>query len=96
MNAGRLKNVPDWAFWDYSLIALAGKTMGIIGFGRIGQTIGRFAGALEMHVLAAGSRETETGRKVAEYTDPGMLLNVSAGMLRMENLKDSAKWATRE
>ena len=32
---GRWENNPDWCFWDYPLIELDGKTMGIIGFGRI-------------------------------------------------------------
>ena len=34
---GRWESNPDWCFWDYPLIELAEKTMGIIGFGRIGQ-----------------------------------------------------------
>ncbi|MDR2933330.1 MAG: D-2-hydroxyacid dehydrogenase, partial [Oscillospiraceae bacterium] len=38
---GRWEKNDDWCFWDYPLIELAGKTMGIIGFGRIGQTTGR-------------------------------------------------------
>ena len=38
----------DWCFWDYPLIELAGKTMGIIGYGRIGRTTGRIARALGM------------------------------------------------
>ncbi|MEJ1730909.1 NAD(P)-dependent oxidoreductase, partial [Escherichia coli] len=42
----------DWCFWDYPLIELADKTMGIIGFGRIGQTTGRIAKALGMKVIA--------------------------------------------
>lgn len=42
----------DWCFWKYPLIELAGKTMGIIGYGRIGQATGRIAQALGMKVLA--------------------------------------------
>ena len=69
VHAGRWESAQDWTFWDYPLIELAGKTMGIVGFGRIGQTTGRIARALGMTVLAAGSRETEAGRAIAEYVD---------------------------
>lgn len=43
---------PDWCFWNYPLIELSGKTMGIIGFGRIGQSTARIAQALGMKILA--------------------------------------------
>ena len=69
VHAGRWEHAQDWTFWDYPLIELAGKTMGIVGFGRIGQTTGKIAKALGMTVLAAGSRETEAGRAIAEYVD---------------------------
>ena len=69
VHAGRWEHAQDWTFWDYPLIELAGKTMGIVGFGRIGQTTGRIAKALGMTVLASGSRETEAGRAIAEYVD---------------------------
>ena len=55
VHKGRWENNQDWCFWDYPLIELAGKTMGIIGFGRIGQTTGRIAQALGMKVLAYDS-----------------------------------------
>ena len=42
----------DWCFWNHPLIELSGKTMGIIGFGRIGQTTAGIAQALGMKVLA--------------------------------------------
>lgn len=42
----------DFCFWDYPLIELAGKTLGIIGFGRIGQSTAKIAQAFGMKVLA--------------------------------------------
>ncbi len=77
VHAGRWEKSPDWTFWDYPLIELAGKTMGIIGFGRIGQTTGRIAKAMGMRILAFGSRETEAGREIAEYVDLDTLLRES-------------------
>jgi glycerate dehydrogenase len=64
---GRWENNPDWCFWDYPLMELAGKTMGIIGFGRIGQTTGKIAGALGMWVIAYDGIESDEGRSIAEY-----------------------------
>lgn len=52
VRAGRWSSNPDWCFWDYPLVELAGKTMGILGFGRIGQATGAVAQALGMKVLA--------------------------------------------
>ncbi|HSL85901.1 MAG TPA: D-2-hydroxyacid dehydrogenase [Bacteroidales bacterium] len=49
---GEWTNNEDWTFWKHPLIELAGKTMGIIGYGRIGQGTGRIAQALGMKVLA--------------------------------------------
>jgi len=49
---GAWTNCQDFCFWNYPLIELAGKTMGIIGFGRIGQATAKIAQALGMKVLA--------------------------------------------
>ena len=43
---------PDWSFWKSPLMELPGKTMGIIGFGRIGRQTGRIADAMGMRVIA--------------------------------------------
>lgn len=69
VHEGKWTTNPDWCFWDYPLIELAGKTMGIIGFGRIGQSTGRIAKALGMRVIANDGFESETGKAIAEYVD---------------------------
>ena len=51
VHAGKWEQNPDWCFWDYPLVELAGKTMGIIGFGRIGRSTGQIAQALGMNLL---------------------------------------------
>ena len=73
VHEGRWEHAEDWCFWDYPLIELDGKTLGIIGFGRIGQQTGRIAKALGMTVLASGSRPTESGRAIAEYVEQAEL-----------------------
>ena len=74
VHAGRWESCPDWCFWDYPLIELDGKTMGIIGFGRIGQQTGRIARALGMQVLAYDSFPSDSGRAVGEYVALDTLL----------------------
>ena len=77
VHKGRWAANSDWCFWDYPLIELAGKTMGIIGFGRIGRTTGRIAKAMGMRVLAAGSRPVPEGEEIAEYVALDELLACS-------------------
>lgn len=71
---GRWESCPDFCFWDYPLMDLHGKTMGIIGFGRIGRTTGKLANAFGMKVLATGSRPTPEGEALADYVDLDTLL----------------------
>ena len=69
VHAGRWEQSPDWCYWDYPLIELEGKTIGIIGFGRIGQAEGRIAKALGMNVVAYDLYPNDSGRAIAEYVD---------------------------
>lgn len=71
---GKWANHIDWCYWDYPLIELDGKTAGIIGFGRIGQTTGKIARALGMNVLAYDLYPNDTGKTIAEYVSLDALL----------------------
>ena len=67
VHEGKWADSADWCFWDYPLIELAGKTIGIIGFGRIGQVTGRITKALGMQVIACDSHPNESGKAIARY-----------------------------
>ena len=58
VRAGEWSRNKDWCFWHTPLVELAGKTMGIIGFGRIGRDVGKIADALGMRVIAHDSVQT--------------------------------------
>jgi len=77
VHAGRWEKSLDWCFWDYPLIELTGKTMGIIGYGRIGQATGRIAEALGMNVLAYDVVQNPVADMTGEYVSLETLLSVS-------------------
>jgi len=51
VRAGKWAKSADWSYWDYPLVELSGKTIGIIGFGRIGQQVGDVATAFGMNII---------------------------------------------
>jgi glycerate dehydrogenase len=61
VEAGEWTHTRDFCFWKTPPIELTGLTMGLIGFGRIGQRVGELALAFGMHVTAAGR-----GQSIAE------------------------------
>lgn len=68
----------DFSYWKYPLAELQGKTLGIVGFGSIGQAVAKIAEAMGMEVLAFSrtiypERETEK----CHYTDFDTLLRES-------------------
>lgn len=75
---GRWKK-EEWTFYDQSnpLIELSDKTIGIIGFGAIGQAFGRVAKQLGMDVLAYNRSENSSGREIANYVTLEKLLEKS-------------------
>lgn len=71
---GKWENNADWCYWDYPMIELYGKTAGIIGLGRIGQSTARILNAMDMKVLAYDAFQSEAGKKLAEYVELDELL----------------------
>lgn len=52
VHEGKWSACRDFAFWDYPLMELAGKTFGIVGYGSIGKAVAKLAQAFGMKVLA--------------------------------------------
>ena len=65
---------PNFCFWDTPQMELAGKTLGIIGFGRIGRAVGKIAKAMGMQVLAYNRSRHPEGREIRSYVDMDTLL----------------------
>lgn len=70
VHAGEWTTSPDFCYWKTPQMELAGKTMGIIGFGSIGRAVGKIAEALGMRVLAYSRNR----RDEANYVDLHTLL----------------------
>lgn len=97
---GEWSRSKDWCFWNYPLIELAGKTMGIIGYGRIGQAVGKLAQAFGMRVLAydtgvlsleqqEGVQQTDLDRLLKESDVISLhcpLFDSTKGMINKENI----------
>ncbi len=63
---GRWSAGEDFCFWDGELVELAGQTLGVVGFGRIGAAVAGIGRALGMNVLA--HRRTPPAAGVADTT----------------------------
>ena len=69
VHAGKWQNNIDWCYWDFPMIELYGKTAGIIGLGRIGQSTARILKAMDMRLLAYDTFQSESGKALAEYVE---------------------------
>ena len=69
VHQGDWANAESFCYWLTPQMELAEKTLGIIGFGRIGRAVGRLAKAFGMDVITYNRSECEEGRQIARYVD---------------------------
>lgn len=74
VHAGRWESCGSFCFWDTPQMELAGKTLGIVGFGRIGQAVANIARAFGMNVLSYSRTRRPEGEALARYVDLDTLL----------------------
>lgn len=59
----------DYLNWEYPMIELYDKTLGIIGLGRIGITVAKAAAALGMKVIAYSPNINNEYQRIVQYVD---------------------------
>src|SRR5262245_28595044 len=60
VHAGEWTRSPDFCFWKQTPIELAGLTMGIVGFGRIGRRVAEIADAFGMALIVSARSPRRT------------------------------------
>lgn len=75
VHQGAWTRSPDFCFWDTPQMELAGKTLGIIGYGSIGKAVAKIAEAFGMRVIAYS--RTQYPQYTDIYTDMDTLLSQS-------------------
>ena len=77
VHAGGWEKADCFCYWLTPQMELAGKKLGIIGFGSIGRAVGRLARAFGMEVLVYNRSQCEEGRQIGTYVDLDTLLSQS-------------------
>ncbi len=67
--SGKWASCEDFSYWDFPLVELNGKTMGIVGMGQIGSTVARIAQAFGMRVIFHTKGATEDPPSAARQVD---------------------------
>lgn len=63
VKAGGWTACPDFCYWKQPLLEMYGKTIGIVGFGKIGQAVADIAEAYKMNVVAVSGHETDQSHR---------------------------------
>ena len=63
VRSGKWASSIDWSYWEHPLVELAGKTMGIIGFGNIGNKVADMASSFGMNILGSARTQSDQSHR---------------------------------
>jgi glycerate dehydrogenase len=95
---GKWSRSPDFSFWDYPLVELAGKTMGIIGMGHIGSAVADIATAFGMRIIGNSRTLSDQSRRpnFTWATVPGLLAEADVVSIHCPLLPETLGLINRE
>ncbi|MFV0558792.1 MAG: D-2-hydroxyacid dehydrogenase [Enterococcus sp.] len=68
VHQGDWQTNPDFTYWKTPLMELSGKTLGLVGYGRIAQAVAKIALAFNMQVIFANHREKEHPQEITQVS----------------------------
>jgi glycerate dehydrogenase len=77
VHAGEWSRSEDFSFWKEPLVELAGKVLGVVGYGAVGRRVGSIAAALGMRVVATRSRRIAEAPPGVEFVELDALFRES-------------------
>lgn len=77
VHEGRWAAAPDFTFWEKPLLELSGKTLGLIGYGRIAQKVAEIGHAFSMNVIFYNHRPKMNVQKWVKQFPLDELLQIS-------------------
>ena len=93
VHTGGWVNASCFTYWLTPQMELAGKTLGIIGFGAIGKAVGRLAKAFGMRVIAYNRSQSEEGRQIAEYVDLDFHIDEGETLIAIKKREEAERQA---
>ena len=98
---GKWAESVDFCYWDFPLIELSGKTLGIIGFGNIGKKVAEIATVFGMNIIAASRYQTDQSARnnfrwaeISEVLEQADVVSIhcpltpeTKGLINFESLK---------
>lgn len=69
VSKGAWAQCPDFCFYDHTIVELAGKTMGLMGFGNIGKKVAQIAHAFDMQIIANVRNQTQEKPTYVSFVD---------------------------
>jgi len=97
VRGGEWEHNPDFSYWKTPLVELAGKTLGLVGFGEIGQQVAAIGRAFGMNILVSRRNAEQPAPEGIQYVDlPTLFAKSDAVSLHCPLTSDNRQFVNRD